>query len=259
MAVIALVTVVPWLLHPVDPMLVVGRRESPPSLEHPLGTDARGRDVLAHVIHGTRTSLLIGVIAAVIATTIGAGVGIIAGFKGGSLDEVLMLFTNIMLAFPAIVLLLLVAVFLPVRGPSVVAVLIGLVGWPGVARVIRSQIMSLKERPFVFMARMAGHSGIRIGVVELLPNMGAYLFLVFVLQMTSAMIAEAGLSMLGVGVTEGSTLGIMLFWAQILEAVRRGLYWWFIPPGAVLVIVTTALLVVSTAFDEYFSPRLKGS
>ncbi len=259
LAVVLMITIVPWLLYPVDPMSMVGERERPPSREHPLGTDERGRDVLAQVINGTRTSLFIGFITATIGIAIGGGVGVISGFKGGILDEALMIFTNIMLAFPTILLLLMVAFFLPVRGPMVVAVLMGLTIWPWVARVVRAQIMSLKERPYVLMSRMANLSDTRIAVVELLPNMGAYMFMAFVLLMASAMLAEAGLSMIGVGITEGRSLGIMLFWAQTLEAVRRGIWWWFIPPGVVLVILSTSLLLISTALDEYFNPRLKGS
>lgn len=259
LAVVLMVTFVPWLLYPVDPTIVVGERERPPSREHLLGTDERGRDVLAQVIHGTRASLFIGLITAAVGAAIGVGVGVVSGFRGGILDEVLMLFANIVLAFPMILLLLMVAFFLPVRGPIVVAVLMGLTIWPWVARAVRSQIMSLKERPFVFMARMSNFSNTKIAVVELLPNMGAYIFMTFVILMASAMVTEAGLSMIGVGVTEGKSLGIMLFWAQTLEAVRRGIWWWFIPPGAILVIITSSLLVISTALDEYFSPRLKGS
>jgi peptide/nickel transport system permease protein len=245
--------------YPVSPVAIVGRAERPPSQEHPLGTDARGRDVLAQIVHGTRTSLFIGLLAAVTALTIGGLIGALAGFKRGFIDDVLMLLTNLMLAFPAILLLLLVAVFLPVRGPVVVALLLGFTAWPWLARAVRAQIMSLKEREFVALSRMAGLSDIRIALADLLPNMGSYMFMAFVLLMSGAMLAEAGLSMIGMGLTEGVSLGIMLFWAQMFEAVRRELYWWFIPPGAVLVALSTSLLVFSTALDEYFSPRLKGS
>lgn len=246
------------ILHQVDPVSVVGRSDRPPSQEHRLGTDARGRDVLAQVIHGTRTSLYIGLVSAVTALIIGVLVGVIAGFKGGVIDEILMLFTNLMLAFPAILLLLLVAVFLPTRGATIVAVLIGFTSWPWVARAVRSQIMSLRERQFVFMSRMAGVSDIKIALLDLLPNMGAYIFMAFVLLMSGAILAEAGLSMIGVGLTEGISLGSILFWAQMLEAVRREKFWLFVPPGVILTILSSSFLVLSTALDETFSPRLKG-
>ncbi|MCD5401220.1 ABC transporter permease [candidate division NPL-UPA2 bacterium] len=244
-------------LHPVEPLDVVGQADRSPSREHPLGTDTRGRDVLAQTIHGTRSSLFIGLVAGITALVIGVIIGAVSGFNGGAMDEVLMFFTNIMLGIPSILLLLLVAVFVEVRGATIVAFLIGFTSWPWVARAVRSQIMSLRAREFVFMSRMNGLGNIRIALLELLPNMGAYIFMAFVFLMSSAMLAEAGLSMIGVGVTEGISLGTMLFWAQIFEAVRRGMFWWFLPPGAVLVAIATSLLVLSTALDEFFSPRLK--
>lgn len=245
-----------WV-YPVDPLSRVGERTQPPTREHPLGTDAHGRDVLAQLIRGTGTSLSIGLIAAAIAIAIAVVIGVISGYRGGLVDELLMTCTNIILAFPVILLLLLVAVFVPVRSPMVVALLIGFTAWPGVARAVRSQIMSLKEREFVFLSRMAGCSSVRIGFVDLLPNMMTYVFTSSVVIMSGAMLAEAGLSMIGVGVTQGTSLGVMLFWAQLSDAVRRGMFWWFIPPGGVLTIICASLLLLATALDQFFNPRLK--
>jgi len=99
---------------------------------------------------------------------------------------------------------------------------------------------------------------LKIMFEDLIPNMASYIFMAFVLLMSGAMIAEAGLSMIGLGVTRGVSLGIILYWAQLLESVRRGLWWWFIPPGACLVSLATSMLLLSTSLDEYFSPRLRG-
>lgn len=246
------------LVYPVSPTARVGGRLEPPSREHPLGTDVQGRDVLAQLIHGTGTSLSIGFTAAAIAALIAVAVGVISGYTGGVMDELLMAFSNIVLAFPAILLLLVAAVFVPVRSPMVVAVLIGFTSWPGLARAIRSQIMSLKEREFVFLSRMAGWSGLRIGFTDLLPNMMTYVFTSIVVIMSAAMLAEAGLTLIGVGVTKGVSLGVILYWAQLSDAVRRGLFWWFIPPGGVLTIACASLLLLSTALDQFFNPRLRG-
>jgi len=209
------------------------------------------------LIHGTGTSLAIGVTAAGIAITIAVLIGVISGYRGGLIDELLMASANIVLTFPAILLLLAVSVFVPVRSPMVVAILIGFTSWPGPARAIRSQIMSLKEREFVFLSRMAGWSDTRIALVDLLPNMMAYVFTSSVVVMSAAMLAEAGLTMIGVGVTKGTSLGVMLFWAQMSDAVRRGLYWLFIPPGGVLTIACASLLLLATALDQFFNPRLR--
>jgi len=243
--------------YPVDPVSRVGGRLQPPSWERPLGTDVQGRDVFAQLIHGTGTSLSIGITASAVAATIAIVVGVISGYRGGIMDDLLMASANVVLAFPVILLLLVVAVFVPVRSPMVVALLIGFTSWPGLARAIRSQIMSLKEREFVFLSRMAGWGGGRIGFADLLLNMMTYVFTSSVVLMSAAMLAEAGLSMIGVGVTKGTSLGVMLFWAQLSDAVRRGLFWWFIPPGGVLTIACASLLLLATALDQLFNPQLK--
>lgn len=246
------------LIYPVDPTAATGRSNQPPSKHHPLGTDAGGKDVLAQVMHGTRTSLLIGFVAATISLATGLIIGVIAGYRRGIIDEMLMSMTNIILALPVILLMMLLAVFVPVRSSYTVAILIGLTSWPWVARAVRAQIMSLKERQFVYLGKMAGWSGMKIALFDLVPNMLAYIFMAFVLLMSGAVLAEAGLSMIGVGLTKGTSLGLILFWAQMFEAVRRGMFWWFVPPGAVLVTLATAMLLLSTALDEFFNPRLKG-
>ncbi|MEM0459580.1 MAG: ABC transporter permease [Thermofilaceae archaeon] len=244
-------------LYKVDPLTMRFAPERPPSSENPLGTDTYGRDVLAQLLHGIRMSLYIGATAALIALTIGTLIGAIAGVKGGLMDDALMAVTNIVIAMPSILLMMLIAAYFKYRDPILVAVIIGVTSWPWVARAVRAQMLSLKEREFIYFSRMAGYGDFRIAVEDLLPNLGAYIFMAFVLLMSGAMIAEAGLSMIGVGITQGTSLGIILYWAQMMEAVRRGLWWWFLPPGAVLVSLAASLLMISTALDEYFSPRLK--
>jgi len=257
-AAITLAGIVGPILYPVDPTAIVGPAEHRPSIRYPLGTDSWGRDLLAQLLHGIRSSLGVGVTAASIALAIGVTVGVVSGFKSGLTDSFLMLITEIILMLPSILLMILIAAYLKERNPFLVSLVIGVTSWPWVARAVRSQILSLKTREFIDMSRMAGLSDLRIMFEDLLPNMASYIFMAFVLLMSGAMIAEAGLSMIGLGVTRGVSLGIILYWAQLLEAVRRGLWWWFIPPGACLVLLATSLLLLSTALDEYFSPRLKG-
>lgn len=246
------------MLYPVDPIAMVGAPEQPPSNRFPLGTDSWGRDLLAQLLTGIRNSLYIGVTAALIALTIGVLIGVISGFKGGLTDSSLMLLTDVVLVLPSILLMMLIAAYLKERNPLFVSLIIGITAWPWVARAVRSQMLSLKTREFVYMSRMAGLKDMKIIFEDLLPNMASYIFMAFVLLMSGAMIAEAGLSMIGLGVTRGVSLGIILYWAQLLESVRRGLWWWFVPPGACLVALAASLLLLSTALDEYFSPRLKG-
>ncbi|MEM2400901.1 MAG: ABC transporter permease [Candidatus Bathyarchaeia archaeon] len=246
------------ILYPVDPLSVVGPPERPPSSAYPLGTDNRGRDVLALVIHGIKNSLYIGLIAALIALCIGVVIGVLSGYWGGLVDSSLMLVTDVILVLPSILIMILIAAYLKERNPIFVALVIGVTSWPWVARAVRAQMMSLKTREFIYMSKIAGLRDIKIVFEDLLPNMASYIFMAFVLLMSGAMIAEAGLSMIGLGVTKGISLGIVLYWAQLFESIRRGLWWWFIPPGACLVALAASLLSLSTALDEYFSPRLKG-
>lgn len=244
--------------YPVDPLEIVGPAEQGPSEKFPLGTDSWGRDLLALLLHGIKNSFYIGVTAAMIALTIGLIVGIISGLKGGLMDGFLMLVTDIILVLPSILIMMLIAAYLKERNTFFVSLIIGLTSWPWVARAVRSQIMSLKEREFIQMSRMAGLSDFKIIWGDLLPNIASYMFMAFVLLMSGAMMAEAGLSMIGLGVTRGVSLGTILYWAQLLESVRRGMWWWFGPPGACLVIMAASLLLLSTSLDEFFSPRLKG-
>jgi len=255
---IMLTSVFGSILYKVEPLAMVGPAEQPPSVEFPLGTDSWGRDLLALLLTGTKNSLRIGVTAALIALAIGVVLGVIAGFKGGITDSALMLVTDVVLVLPSILIMMLVAAYLKERNPFYVSLIIGATGWPWVARAMRAQIMSLKSREFMHMSKMSGLRDMRIIVEDLLPNMASYIFMAFVLLMSGAMIAEAGLSMIGLGVTKGVSLGIILYWAQMLESVRRGMWWWFGPPGAFLVVLAASLLLMSTALDEYFSPRLKG-
>lgn len=246
------------LIYTVDPLAVVGPPEEPPSDRFPLGTNSWGRDLLARLLSGIQSSIYIGVTAALIALAIGVAIGVVSGFKGGLTDSSLMLVTDVDLVLPSILIMMLVAAYLRERNPFFVSIIIGVTSWGWVARAMRSQMMSLKSREFMYMSRMAGLGDMRIILEDLLPNMASYTFMAFVLLMSGAMIAEAGLSMIGLGLTKGVSLGIILYWAQILEAVRRGLWWWFIPPGVCLVALAASLLLLSTALDEYFSPRLKG-
>jgi len=255
---IILVGVFGSIIYGVDPLAIVGPPEEPPSDRFPLGTNSWGRDLLARLLSGIESSLYIGVTAALISLAIGLVIGVISGFKGGLADSSFMMVTDVVLVLPSILIMMLVAAYLKERNPLFVSIIIGVTSWPWVARAMRSQIMSLKSREFMYMSRMAGLRDMRIIIEDLLPNMASYIFMAFVLLMSGAMIAEAGLSMIGLGVTKGVSLGTILYWAQILEAVRRGLWWWFLPPGVCLVALAASLLLMSTALDEYFSPRLKG-
>ncbi|HDI31559.1 MAG TPA: ABC transporter permease [Thermofilum sp.] len=255
---IVLIGLIGPLLYPVDPLSFAGPMEVAPCRRYPLGTDTYGRDLLAQTLVGTRTSLYIGFLTALVAISIGTIIGTLAGTKGGIIDEILMSITNVVLAIPGILLAILIASYIKVRSVEVIALLLGITSWPWYARAIRAQLMSLREREFVYLSKMAGYRDIELAFKDLLPNIATYTFMAFVLYINGGILSEAGLSIIGVGPTKGISLGLILQWASLMEAVRRGLWWWFIPPGAIITVVTSSLMIVSVAMDEIFNPKLRG-
>ena len=254
---IVLLAIIGPSLYDVDPFDFGNPRDMPPSWQHPLGTDSFGRNLLAQLMHAIRTSLYIGLIAATIAVVIGVILGGISGYKRGMVDESLMSVTNIGLLTPSILLMVMIAAYLRVRSPLMVAVIIGATSWPGIARGIRAQTLSLAEREHVHLSIMSAYRASRVLFEDILPNMAAYIFTLFIIYMSGAMLAETGLSLLGAGPTTGTSLGRILFWAQNMYAVSRGLWLWFVPPGAILVALASSLFIIASALDEYFNPRLR--
>lgn len=247
----------PVLAADQHPLAVVGGPYDPPSGQHPLGTDNFGRSVLVQLMHGTRTSLTIGLIAGVAAITIGLVIGTLAGFRGGVLDELLMGATNVIITIPAIVVLLLLSLSLQSRSIEVMGLIIGVVGWPWTARAVRAQVSSLRTREHVDVGRLSGMGTTRLIAGEILPYMLSYVVMAFVIQLYGAVLAEAALSLLGLGPTGTVSLGIMLFWAIAWESVRSGFWWAFLPPTAFITLITFSLLLMQASLDAVFNPRLR--
>ncbi|MGQ9856479.1 MAG: ABC transporter permease [Fervidobacterium sp.] len=245
------------IFYKVDPMEMSWDREQPPSANHPLGTDTYGRDILAQLLHGIRSSLYIGFLAAIISLIIGTLIGSLSAVKRGFVDDVLTALTNIVLTTPSVLIAILIASYLNVRSLEVVAVILGLFQWPWFARAIRAQLMSVMSREYVYLSIMAGYSDLRLIIEDLLPTIATYAFMSFVLFINGGIMGEAGLSLIGLGPTRGISLGLMLQWAVLMESMRRGMWWWFVPPGIVIVAVTASLMVISTTMDEVFNPRLR--
>jgi peptide/nickel transport system permease protein len=241
-----------------DPKKIVGLLYDPPSRSAWLGTDNFGRDVFTQLMYGTRTSLLIGVLAGAIATGIGVVVGTVAGFRGGVVEEALMGITNVVLTIPSIVVLILLSIAVGERSIRTMAIIIGITSWPWTARAIRAQASSLRSREHTDMARMCGAGTLSLIVWEIIPFMMSYVFLAFVLQMASAILQEAALSLLGLG-PGGNTisLGIMLYWSLLWESVRTGAWWAFVPPTLFLTAIAFSLLLLQSSLDEIFNPRLR--
>ena len=226
-----------------------------PSAEHWLGTDELGRDELSRLIYGARISLVVGVGAALISTVVGIVVGSLAGYYGGWADSALMRFVDVILAFPAIFLLL---IFFSIQGSSVLTVIIflGLFSWMWLARVIRGEFLSLKERDFIEAARSIGVPDGRLMWRHLLPNVGAAIIVSTTLTIAYAMLAEATLSFLGFGVPPGTPT-----WGNMLNAARPNYIQvpvLAIAPGLTLTIAVLAINFVGDGLRDALDPRGRG-
>jgi len=240
-----------------NPMKIVGLLYDPPSSTAWLGTDNFGRDVFTQLMYGTRTSLFIGLVAGLEATAIGVLIGTVAGYAGGTVEEVLMAITNVVITIPSIVILILLSYAVGTRSTLTMGLIIGAITWPWTARAVRAQTSSLRTREHVAIARLSGSGGLRLIVDEILPYMASYVIMAFVLQLNSGILQEAALSMLGLGPSEGISLGVMLHWALLWESVRTGAWWAFVPPALFLTLIAFCLFLLQSNIDEILNPRLR--
>ncbi|CAM5672063.1 hypothetical protein GCM10010329_42860 [Streptomyces spiroverticillatus] len=230
----------------------------PPSSAHLLGTTATGEDVLAQLVVGSRISLLVGLTAAVISTTLSVLVGVAGGYLGGRPDALLTVVTNVSLVIPSLPLLVIVASYVKGRGGWLtVALIIGLTSWPWGARGKRAQTLSLRRRDFVLAAEMTGESRWWIITRELIPTLAPLISASFLGAVVLSMFADAGLAFMGLGNINLTSWGSMLYWAQNASALPRGAWWWFVPPGACIALVGLAAGLVNFGIDEIANPRLR--
>ena len=227
----------------------------------PLGTDNFGRDVLTELVRATGVSLLIGFVAGIIATLIGLSLGLLAGYVGGLMDDGIMFVTNLFTVIPTIVLLILISFSIGQerRGAVTIAVVIGLTSWVWTTRAVRAQVISLRNRDHVNLSKLSGHSIFRIILADILPYIASYVVMALILQISTAILAEAGLSILGLGprTTETPTLGLMLNWAFIYQAQILGKWWAYIPVITVIALISFSLNLMNTGLDQVFNPALR--
>jgi peptide/nickel transport system permease protein len=227
----------------------------------PLGTDNFGRDVLTELVKATGISLQIGLIAGTIATLIGLTLGLLSGYIGGWVDDVIMFFTNLFTVIPGIVLLILISFSIgqDKRGASTIAVVIGFTSWVWTTRAVRSQVISLRNRDHVNLSKISGHSIVHIIVADILPYIASYVVMAFILQISSAILAEAGLSILGLGprTTEVMTLGLMMNWALIYQAEILGKWWAYLPVLVTIALISFSMNLMNTGLDQVFNPALR--
>lgn len=229
----------------------------PPSKDHPLGTDDMGRDILANLLSGARISLLIGAVATAISMGIGTLIGILSGYFGKRVDNLLMRFTDFFLVIPWLPLMMVLAAILGTSLWNIIFV-IGITGWAGTARVVRSQTLSIKERQFVERTVSIGAGSTHIMIHHILPNVFPLIFANTVLVAAVAIVSETTLSFLGLGDPAMASWGMMLHYAFESGATSAGAYWYYLPPGICVVLVVLAFTLLGYAFDEILNPKLRG-
>ena len=233
-----------------------------PSVEVlPLGTDNFGRDVLTELVKATGISLEIGLVAGLIATAIGLVLGLLSGYIGGFVDDIIMFITNLFTVIPPIVMLILISFSIgqDKRGAVTIAIVIGFTSWVWTARAVRSQVFSLRNRDHVNLSKLSGHSIVQIILNDILPYIASYVVMALILQISSGILAEAGLSILGLGprTTDVPTLGLMMNWAMIYQAEILGKWWAYFPVLLTIALITFSMNLMNTGLDQVFNPALR--
>lgn len=227
----------------------------------PLGTDNFGRDVLKELVSAAGTSIVIGLIAGTVATLIGLTLGLLSGYLGGFADDFIMFVTNVFTVIPSFVLLILISYSIgqEQRGAAVVALVIGLTSWTWTCRSVRSQVISLRNRDHVNLSKLSGHSMLRIVLTDILPYIASYVVMAFILQVSTGILSEAQLSLLGLGpkTTETATLGLMMNWAMLYSAHTNGSWWAYFPVILTITLISFSLNLMNTGLDQVFNPTLR--
>jgi peptide/nickel transport system permease protein len=240
-----------------NPDAFVGPPLAAPSAKFWLGTTQSGQDVLSQLIVATRSTLEVGFAAAVIATVVALAIGIGGGFVGGISDEALNLLTNVVLVIPVLPLVIIIAAYVKSGGLGPMIFVIAITSWAGSARVLRGMTLSLRQRDYVLAARVSGERTWRIVVVEILPNLSAFIISGFIFTVIFAILTQAGLAFIGLESPDTLTWGNMLYFAQNDEALSSGAWWWFVPPGLCIALVGTGLSLINFGLDEILNPRLR--
>jgi peptide/nickel transport system permease protein len=228
-----------------------------PTWAHPLGTESSGRDMLAVLLVGAPRSLRVGLIAAAVSLLIGIVLGFSAGFLGGWVDAVIRTLSDAIITIPTLAILIVISAFIKQMSPEVMALLLASLSWAGPTRIIRSQVLTLRERGYVSMARLSGASSFSIMFKEIMPNLLPYIASSFTGNVSGAILAATSLETLGLGATRIPTLGMTIFYAISAAAILRGMWWWWGIPIVVLIWIFTGLFQITIGLDEIANPRLR--
>ena len=228
----------------------------PPSAQYFLGTDSQGRDMLTLLIYGTPNTLKLGLIAGFIGVGLGLVFGLLAGNFGGIIDAVIRIVADALLTVPAIAILVIIAGNVDRMTTNVMALVVASLSWMFTTRTIRAQVLTIRERSYVEVARVNGEGPLEILFREIMPNLLPYIVASFVGTVGSAVLAVIGLEALGLGALEETTLGNTIYWSQQSAAVLRGYWWWWGPPIVVIAMIFLGLFLTSVGFDRFANPKL---
>jgi peptide/nickel transport system permease protein len=256
----AIFSFIPPLIDPMyQPMTGVDpdiTKSTGPSIKHWLGTDFMGRDIMSQLLAGARVAFMVGVSAAFMSIVIGTAIGMIAGYMGKFVDTLLMRLADMIMVMPTLLVVLILAALFGKLNIWTIVLIIALFRWPGVSRVIRAQTLSLKQRPFIEAAKVAGASHMRIIFRHIMPNVLPLAFLYMTFRVTSAIIIEAALAFLGFGDPSTVSWGMMLQWVWKTGHMFKAPYW-LLPPGICISLITLSFYMLGRAMDEVLDPRLR--
>jgi len=242
-----------------DELAQVGAAEPrlPPGSGHVLGTDTQGRDIMAELTYATPQTLKIGLIAGGVGVAVGTLLGILAGYFGGTTDNVIRVITDVMITIPGMAIMIVIAANTRTMTVVLISLIVSILAWRFPTRAIRAQTLSFRERPYVQIARLNGMKEFEIVFREVLPNLMPYIAASFVLAVSSSILMTIGLEALGLGPQNEYTLGMMIYWSNYYGAILRGMWWWWFPPIVVIVWIFVSLLFISSGMDRIVNTKLR--
>ena len=242
---------------PLDTQARLDRIYSPPSREHPLGTDSEGKDILSQIVNGGKDVLIVAFLSGLITTLIAAPLGAIAAFIGGSVDSIITTIADVVLTIPQIPLLLVIAAVIRFSNVYMLAVLLGITSWPGLLRAVRSQVLSIKEKDYVEAARCLDMGTSHIIFREIIPNMMGYVVINFILATTAAVYAQVGLILFGLVPLSGHNWGVMINLAWVRGAIFfKNSIWYIMAPVIAIVLFQWSMVTFTRSLEEIFNPSL---
>lgn len=233
--------------------------KSPPSKSHLLGTNHAGNDLFSQLVWGTRVSVGVGLTTGLFMILIACTLALLSGAIGGVFDDIVNFFTNVFLLIPGLPLMIVIAAYVTMRGVMPIVLILGLTGWPFATRLLRAQVLTLRNRDFVRVSSALGERTSFVVFREILPNMISIVMSEFFASCMMAIMGESALEFIGLGNVTVVSWGTILYWAQANGALLSGAWWWFLPPGICIALLGVSFVLINFAIDEISNPRLRKS